>query len=329
MYNAERYLNECINSIINQTYQDYELILVNDGSTDRSLQICKKYNNLYPSKVKIINQENHGSFLARSKGIQLADGDFIIFVDSDDTVRNDAFEKISSHISDKVDIVCFGTSSSQDYKVTHPGTVLAKNNTYLGKTQIFELLCTSRKLNQLWNRATRRSCFLEAKSANDIPNLKFGEDLYQFTQIVDSIRAGYYFSDQIYYYRYSENSVSKHYYSNRFGEISAVRLDLRERATNWEEQYHIHNLKNGVDAISIQEICEFCDLAASTSNLEVLSNALSIVRNSNFFHFSCTNTDAIRKSKITQKIKIILIKHQFVILYSLILKLGNILKFRR
>ena len=88
VYNAEKFLDKCINSVLNQTYDDYELILVNDGSTDRSEEICSRYCNTkkYDKNIKIkyIFQTNSGVSAARNKGIDVAEGEFITFVDADD-----------------------------------------------------------------------------------------------------------------------------------------------------------------------------------------------------------------------------------------------------
>lgn len=86
MYNAEKYLIRCIESVIDQEYPLIEIILVNDGSTDSSLAICQDYYRRVPEKVRVISQENKGASIARKQGIQEANGDFLVFVDSDDFV---------------------------------------------------------------------------------------------------------------------------------------------------------------------------------------------------------------------------------------------------
>lgn len=87
VYNVEKYIDECIQSIINQTYQEFELILIDDGSTDKSLQICMKYAEK-DKRVKVFHQENSGPSVARNKGIKNAKGQYLIFVDGDDFFIN-------------------------------------------------------------------------------------------------------------------------------------------------------------------------------------------------------------------------------------------------
>ena len=89
VYNAEKYLSDCIDSILNQTLKEIELILINDGSTDNSLQICREKASK-DSRVKIINKKNEGQGYARNIGIDRAKGEFITFVDSDDYIDKEA-----------------------------------------------------------------------------------------------------------------------------------------------------------------------------------------------------------------------------------------------
>lgn len=88
IYNREKYLDECLSSILNQSYADFECILVNDGSTDNSENICKKFCDKDP-RFKLFSQKNTGSSAARNLGIENSTGDFITFIDSDDSVETD------------------------------------------------------------------------------------------------------------------------------------------------------------------------------------------------------------------------------------------------
>lgn len=91
VYNVEQYLGNCIDSILNQTFKDFELILVNDGSTDNSLDICKHYKNI-DDRICIINKKNGGLSSARNAGLDIAKGEYIGFVDSDDYIHPQMYE---------------------------------------------------------------------------------------------------------------------------------------------------------------------------------------------------------------------------------------------
>ncbi|WP_404330366.1 glycosyltransferase family 2 protein [Mesobacillus maritimus] len=116
IYNAERYLNKCIDSIINQTYSNIEIILVNDGSSDSSLEICSSYES--DNRVKLINKKNEGLSSARQTGIDAASGDYLCTVDSDDYINNDFIEKMTWKISKESSDIC--VCETRVYSEDHP-----------------------------------------------------------------------------------------------------------------------------------------------------------------------------------------------------------------
>lgn len=108
VYNVERYLDKCIVSLVEQTYKPYEIILVDDGSTDNSNTICKQYADKYPEIIRLIHQENKRQGAARNNGVQNACGDYIMFVDSDDYLDLKTLQNIAIVLSaKKYDIVGF------------------------------------------------------------------------------------------------------------------------------------------------------------------------------------------------------------------------------
>lgn len=108
IYNEEKYLESCIKSILNQTYTDFECILVDDGSSDNSSKICDEYA-LQDTRIVVIHSEHKGVSSARSIGLKMAKGDYISFVDSDDMISNNMLESMMNHIiSNNADIVVCG-----------------------------------------------------------------------------------------------------------------------------------------------------------------------------------------------------------------------------
>lgn len=93
VYNVDKYLDECIQSLVNQTLKNIEIILVDDGSTDESGIICDQYAK-YDSRVKVIHQQNGGQSMARNAGVKIANGKYLLFVDSDDYILTEACEKL-------------------------------------------------------------------------------------------------------------------------------------------------------------------------------------------------------------------------------------------
>lgn len=107
IYNTEKYLKKCLDSLVNQTLNDIEIILVNDGSTDNSQNIINEYTAKYPDKIKAFTKENGGQASARNLGISQASGEYLAFVDSDDWVEFNMYEELCNKaIKENLDIVC-------------------------------------------------------------------------------------------------------------------------------------------------------------------------------------------------------------------------------
>ena len=124
VYNVEEYLEECLNSIQHQTYTDIEVILVNDGSTDASKEICERYCQQDP-RFHLINQANKGLSGARNRGMTESKGEFITFVDSDDVIKDDMLEQLLRHMtSEEMDIVeCWYTNDKKEIEIPSPENV--------------------------------------------------------------------------------------------------------------------------------------------------------------------------------------------------------------
>lgn len=105
VYNVEKYLERCINSVLNQNYNDYEIIIVDDGSTDSSSILCDRFYNSNPSKIKVIHKKNEGLPAARLEGVINSCGKYVIFLDSDDYLLENAISTFVTHIEQGYDIV--------------------------------------------------------------------------------------------------------------------------------------------------------------------------------------------------------------------------------
>ena len=115
VYNVEKYLEECLDSIQNQTYTDFEVLLVNDGSTDGSQAICECYCQA-DKRFRLMNQTNQGLSAARNKGVEISTGEYIVFVDSDDVIKINYLEKLMQYMTEDVDIVeCIFTVKKMEF----------------------------------------------------------------------------------------------------------------------------------------------------------------------------------------------------------------------
>ena len=109
IYNCEKYLDKCVESILNQTFDDFEVILINDGSNDCSGEICDKFSKK-DSRIKVIHKLNEGVSKTRNLGIEKSIGKWICFIDSDDYVEEFFFEKMLSDVKPETDLIISGFS---------------------------------------------------------------------------------------------------------------------------------------------------------------------------------------------------------------------------
>lgn len=178
VYNVEPYLNQCVDSILNQTYTHFELILVNDGSTDRSGEICEDYTKL-DARVHVINQENRGVALARKRAVEQAVGNYITFIDSDDYIEEDYFEKMVCAVNE-YDLVTSGFFNDKGKKVFD----IIEQGIYTTETQMEYIIdnmiiyqdgpkrgLTSYVFNKLYRTDYVRKVFLQIN-----PKVYWGED---------------------------------------------------------------------------------------------------------------------------------------------------------
>lgn len=190
VYNVEEYLEKCVNSIINQQFNDYELILVDDGSTDKSGAICDKLVSENKDKVNIktIHQENKGLGGARNTGIEAASGEYMFFIDSDDTIVEEALQELAEYVNENdVDIVTFDIA-----KVDEKG-----NDLYtISGSSLGNIIATTEENKALiltdhsaCNKIIKRDLFLK----NDIrfPERLWFEDLATIFKLFPYAKMGY------------------------------------------------------------------------------------------------------------------------------------------
>lgn len=157
IYNAENYLEKSIDSILNQTLKDIEIICINDCSTDNSLAILRKYAKI-DNRIKIIEQkENKGAYVARNKGLELANGEYIGFVDADDYIEKETYEISYNTAKQKnSDIVVFGGKTFQVEETWADKELTTPNITYEDNS-IYALLKNNGARLQVWNKIYRKS----------------------------------------------------------------------------------------------------------------------------------------------------------------------------
>lgn len=155
VYNTEKYLKRCLDSISKQSFTDYEVIIVNDGSTDNSSNIISKY------PYKVINQENQGLSMARNNGVKVSSGDYLIFLDSDDYIEKDLLKEINESLFNNPDLVRFQIKEVFDNK----DYINYKEEPFENKdgVEAFKLITKYHFVENAWAYAIKREYYLKEK----------------------------------------------------------------------------------------------------------------------------------------------------------------------
>lgn len=232
IYNVEQYLARCVDSIIKQTYENLEIILVNDGSTDDSLKICYEYKNK-DTRIKVFDKKNGGLSDARNYGMRHATGQYLVFVDSDDSIHNQMVEFLyNSIICSQADIsVCnfkkvYEDEISRDIKFDFEQE---RNflQLYDNIKAIGELFNPDKYIifTVAWNKMYKKEAFLDI----EYPKGKIHEDEFTAYRLFYNAKKIVYLDKPLYYYLQRNNSIMNQGFSEkRFHKIEAYqeRIDF-------------------------------------------------------------------------------------------------------
>ncbi|MEE3342814.1 MAG: glycosyltransferase family 2 protein [Bacilli bacterium] len=254
VYNSEKFLDKCIQSVLNQSYQNFELVLVNDGSTDNSLSIIEKYTK--DNRIKLINKKNSGVSDTRNVGIEVATGDLIMFLDSDDYFEeNYLYEMITELNNNNCELVISGlTYRDENYK-------LLKKQLYTNKTKkinfndiILDMINTL-YFSSCYKMLFKKS-FLEEKNIKFDKNLKYGEDTMFAYNLLKNCSSIFYINSTGYNYVQNSSSVL---HKNDLNSIIKYMDDSIFLLSNFEEdiedQYIIPNRILTKYNICLKKLC--------------------------------------------------------------------------
>ncbi|MBO3335132.1 glycosyltransferase family 2 protein [Clostridium perfringens] len=231
VYNVEIFLRECIDSVLNQTYKNFEIIIVNDGSTDSSLDICNEYARK-DKRIKVYSQVNQGLITARRKAISEASGDYYLFLDSDDFWELNLLETINRVIiEEKCDLVIY-----KYRRVSESGEFLSEvkssfeNKTTFSidnKEKLFREVSSGSNLNNLVCKAVKNS-IVDNIDYRKYKNIKNAEDLLQSLPLMYNAEKIIYLDNVLYNYRIAKNSITQKFNINSFNDFTVARKLLLE-----------------------------------------------------------------------------------------------------
>lgn len=242
IYNSENYIERCVNSLINQTYKNLEIILINDGSTDNSIKLCEAFAKK-DKRVKIINKENEGVSIARNIGIENSHGDYIMFVDIDDWIDNDTIEQMYNVVKkENVDIVKCNSVNEFLSKKTYNliadeiSNIRMVDNKY--KIEILKILSTTSKLNVVWGQLVRKDIIENIRFES---NIGYGEDLLFNVQCLKKCTSMYFLNKSLYHYYINQDGIcrdySKQVLDKKIQDVLYIYPQILDIVNSWDNKF--------------------------------------------------------------------------------------------
>lgn len=222
VYNSGNYIKHCLNSLINQTFKDIEFILIDDGSTDDSGQICDNFAK-NDERIRVIHKKNEGIAATRQLGLDISKGNFIIYIDSDDYIEYDMIQKMYNKFTDDIDMVVCGY-----YTESSNITITNNVDTHYYPCDLLNSILEGKPMGALWNKMVRRSAYNGLRFHNDI---FYSEDVLLLAEmLLKNIRSINYLQYPLYHYVIHSNSltriVTRDSFKNKFMFLDYLELCL-------------------------------------------------------------------------------------------------------
>ena len=254
-YNVEKYIKACLDSIIIQTYSNFEVIVINDGSTDQTKKMLNEYES--NPKIRIFSQKNGGLSAARNQGLKLANGELVCFIDSDDSVKSDYLEKLAAPFFEDSDVditVCGYQEKFENSEIDH----VLKAQKITGTQATEDLLIKQQDFNVLaWNKLYRKSLFTDYNI--EYPVGQIHEDNLTTYKLFSHSQTVVYISDVLYIYQRTHSEITKNLYS---AEKTLKRLQVKEQMAIEAGQYlQDPDLKRSAEAALLLAYFAFLDHA--------------------------------------------------------------------
>lgn len=302
VFNVEDYLEECIRSLLDQSYKNIEIILINDGSTDHSSLICNNLKEI-DNRIILINQKNLGVSSARNVGLSIASGEYILFVDSDDIVHCDYVKKMVNSINN-IDMVICGYV--EKYKILSIPHKVVENEMIINNiSAISKMFDREYYGGYLWNKLFKKS-IIDCNNITFDSNIHMCEDLLFVSKYLCKCTNIIVIPDLLYNYRMRESSAVWNKNSNKYESlfISYNKLYKLFVNNNISLDYLKYEILNSVysNNLSIKKVEKFFNYDLSDSYKQIKSSNL-ISRNNKIKLFIKKNFNYIYIMYINKKVK--------------------------
>lgn len=223
IYNIEEYLARCLNSVLSQTYQNLEIILINDGSTDCSGEICNQFAAV-DNRIKVIHQENAGLAEARNVGTDSAHGDYLFYLDSDDYLDSECIEKLMKIAKDNdADVVQSNFYYDYSEYLLYHNKIKKIYVSYSCAEALDELIKQEEIKNFAWGKLIRT----DIAKLYPFPKGKYFEDTLWMYQIIKAVRKYIISSEPLVYYFQRKNSISASFSMRNLDQLELYAQRLR------------------------------------------------------------------------------------------------------
>ena len=330
IYNTEKYLLECLNSIANQTFDDYEVILVDDGSTDSSGKICDDFCATH-NKFKVFHKQNEGALKTRLFGRDKAIGEYFVSVDSDDYVDTNMLEILRNKLTEfnYPDIVCFNMYKTVDGSII-PNTISFKEQKIYkdeNLAQIYEEVLTTYKFNSMCTKIIKTS-LLKSDNTNYTENYRnLGEDIIMSLFPIFNAKAILLIENALYFYRQNTNSTT--HKPIELKDIDKYNMvELIELKLDYINKYNLKScLKNHVLVSCIRNLKEIFIRSGLYAQKQKKIKDFIVYDWNTFFPYNYTIHNIkkdINKLKMTDRLVVNAIKSKSVLLTKFVLLMYKI-----
>lgn len=218
VYNVEKYITDCVNSVLDQSFTDFELLLIDDGSKDRSGVLCDELAR-DDNRISVFHKPNSGQIETRKFGVEKASGAYILFLDSDDIIARNMLETVYQKIQKyHCDMVVFCHCRFQDGQYPDFTFTTDAEDFYINdKKQLYLTMLEGNKYNSLWSKAIKKE-FLQGTEYSNYSFVRYGEDLLQGLDVIKQNPKTVIIHDVLYGYRMNPDSVSNQLQIGRYVE---------------------------------------------------------------------------------------------------------------
>ena len=303
-YNCERFVGQCIESILNQTYGSLELIVVDDGSTDETLKICNSYAEK-DARMKVIHQENGGPFSARMAAYPSISGDYVLHVDADDCLRVDALETLKPLAeSGGYDIIFFEFSPSLDYSSMDKRFPFSDSRPFGSeeKAQYLNLALDTYCLHSMCSKAVKAELLLSLSYPLDAQHLVSGEDHLQSLFLLDRANKAYYLMKALYYYCDTSSGTTSTFRLNDYLDFQTKAKYFSQLLQKWKKLPGSSLSDDAFDAYVLLSTCRYLTSSVRNGDCSTYRRAVRNVTTSKIFLRAVSNPVAIQRLRVDRRL---------------------------